>query len=91
MTSMLTAFLLADPLHHEDLFAPHTSSDNPYSEAQFKTLNYRRGFPSRFGSIEGRRPSAASSSLGTTSNTARSASANDSVGHPPRTLAAPPR
>ena len=31
---------------------PYTSTDNPYSEAQFKTLKYRPGFPTRFDSIE---------------------------------------
>ena len=31
---------------------PHVSNDNPFSEAQFKTLKYRPEFPSRFGSIE---------------------------------------
>jgi putative transposase len=31
---------------------PYTSSDNPYSEAQFKTLKYRPAFPARFDSIE---------------------------------------
>ena len=31
---------------------PHISDDNPYSEAQFKTLKYRPDFPQRFGSIE---------------------------------------
>jgi putative transposase len=31
---------------------PYTSNDNPYSEAQFKTLKYRPEFPSRFGSIQ---------------------------------------
>jgi putative transposase len=31
---------------------PHTSDDNPYSEAQFKTLKYRPDFPERFGSLE---------------------------------------
>jgi len=31
---------------------PYTSSDNPYSEAQFKTLKYRPGFPARFQTIE---------------------------------------
>ena len=31
---------------------PYTSSDNPYSEAQFRTLKYRPGFPARFDSIE---------------------------------------
>lgn len=31
---------------------PHVSNDNPYSEAQFKTLKYCPAFPRRFGSIE---------------------------------------
>jgi putative transposase len=31
---------------------PYTSNDNPYSEAQFKTLKYRPEFPDRFGSME---------------------------------------
>ena len=31
---------------------PYTSTDNPYSEAQFKTLKYRPEFPDRFNSIE---------------------------------------
>ena len=31
---------------------PHVSNDNPYSEAHFKTLKYRPGYPERFGSIE---------------------------------------
>jgi putative transposase len=31
---------------------PHVSNDNPYSEAQFKTLKYRPGFPDRFGSLQ---------------------------------------
>src|SRR5688572_29888939 len=31
---------------------PHVSDDNPYSEAQFKTLKYRSDFPPRFGSIQ---------------------------------------
>ncbi len=30
---------------------PHVSNDNPYSEAQFKTLKYCPSFPERFGSI----------------------------------------
>ena len=28
------------------------SNDNPFSEAQFKTLKYRQDFPARFGSLE---------------------------------------
>ena len=31
---------------------PHVSNDNPFSEAQFKTLKYRPHFPDRFSSIE---------------------------------------
>jgi putative transposase len=30
---------------------PHVSDDNPYSEAQFKTLKYRSDYPERFGSL----------------------------------------
>ena len=31
---------------------PHVSNDNPYSEAQFRTLKYCPAFPERFGSLE---------------------------------------
>lgn len=31
---------------------PHVCDDNPYSEAQFKTLKYRPDFPDRFGALE---------------------------------------
>jgi putative transposase len=31
---------------------PHVSNDNPYSEAQFKTLKYCPAFPERFGCVE---------------------------------------
>src|SRR3954453_21080676 len=31
---------------------PHTSNDNPFSEAHFKTLQYQPEFPSRFGCVE---------------------------------------
>jgi putative transposase len=34
---------------------PHTSDDNPFSEAQFKTMKYRPDYPDRFGSIEAAR------------------------------------
>jgi putative transposase len=39
------------PRGHQDHSRPHVSNDNPYSEAQFKTLKYRPGFPDRFGCI----------------------------------------
>ena len=31
---------------------PHTSDDNPFSEAQFKTMKYRPDYPDRFDSID---------------------------------------
>lgn len=31
---------------------PHVSNDNPFSEAQFKTMKYQPGYPDRFGSIQ---------------------------------------
>ncbi|WP_083733927.1 DDE-type integrase/transposase/recombinase [Actinomadura sp. CNU-125] len=44
----LLALLGIDQSHSR----PHVSNDNPYSEAQFKTLKYCPAFPGRFGSIE---------------------------------------
>ena len=52
MTSKPVAFLLADLGVTKTHSRPHTSDDNPYSEAQFKTLKYRPDFPERFGCIE---------------------------------------
>jgi len=52
MTSKPVAFLLADLGVTKTHSRPYTSSDNPYSEAQFKTLKYRPEFPGRFESIE---------------------------------------
>jgi transposase InsO family protein len=31
---------------------PHTSDDNPFSQAQFKTMKYRPDYPDRFASID---------------------------------------
>ena len=52
MKSKQVAFLLADLGIIKTHSRPHTSDDNPYSEAQFKTLKYRPDFPERFGCIE---------------------------------------
>jgi len=52
MTSKPVAFLLSDLGVLKTHNRPYTSTDNPYSEAHFKTLKYRPGFPSRFDSIE---------------------------------------
>jgi putative transposase len=46
------AFLLADLGITKTHSRPYTSSDNPYSEAHFKTLKYRPEFPERFDDIE---------------------------------------
>jgi len=58
MTSKPVALLLADLGVTKTHSRPHASpwrrgdisNDNPYSEAQFKTLKYRPDYPSRFGS-----------------------------------------
>ena len=52
MKSKPVALLLSDLGITKTHSRPHTSDDNPYSEAQFKTLKYRPDFPERFGSIE---------------------------------------
>ncbi len=52
MTSKPVAFLLADLEVTKTHSRPYTSSDNPYSEAHFRTLKYRPEFPARFESIE---------------------------------------
>ena len=50
MRSKSVALLLADLGITKTHSRPYTSTDNPYSEAHFKTLKYRPDFPSRFGS-----------------------------------------
>ena len=52
MTSQGTAQLLARLGVTRSLSRPRVSDDNPFSEAQFKTLKYHSGFPDRFGSME---------------------------------------
>ena len=52
MTSKSVAFLLADLGITKTHSRPHVSNDNPFSEAQFKTLKYRPAFPERFGAIQ---------------------------------------
>jgi putative transposase len=51
MKSKPVAFLLSDLGVTKTHSRPHISDDNPYSEAQFKTLKYRPDFPERFGSL----------------------------------------
>ena len=51
MTSKTVAELLINLGVAKTHSRPYTSNDNPYSEAQFKTLKYRPEFPDRFGSM----------------------------------------
>src|SRR5881409_3608821 len=47
MVAKSVAFLLADLGVTKTHSRPHVSNDNPFSEAQFKTLKYRPAFPDR--------------------------------------------
>lgn len=49
MTAKSLAMLLADLGVTKSHSRPHVSDDNPYSEAQFKTMKYRPDYPHRFG------------------------------------------
>lgn len=51
MTSKPLASLLSDLDITRSRSRPHTSNDNPYSEAQFKTMKYQPDYPDRFDSI----------------------------------------
>ena len=51
MTSKSVAFLMADLGVTKTHSRPHVSNDNPYSEAQFKTLKYQPDYPGHFGSM----------------------------------------
>lgn len=52
MRSKTVAQLLLDLGVTKSHSRPHTANDNPYSEAQFKTLKYRPDYPDRFASID---------------------------------------
>lgn len=51
MTSKTVAQLLTDLGVQRSHSRPHQSNDNPFSEAQFKTLKYCPTFPKRFDSL----------------------------------------
>jgi putative transposase len=50
MTSKTVALLLQDLGVVKSHTRPYTPNDNPYSEAQFKTMKYRPDYPDRFAS-----------------------------------------
>jgi len=52
MKSKPVALLLSDLGVNKTHSRPHVSDDNPFSEAQFKTMKYRPDFPSFFASRE---------------------------------------
>jgi putative transposase len=52
MRAKTLALLLSDLSVEPSHSRPHTSDDNPFSEAQFKTLKYHPGYPDRFGSLQ---------------------------------------
>jgi putative transposase len=51
MTAKSLALLMADLGITRSHSRPHVSDDNPFSEAQFKTMKYRPNYPKRFGSL----------------------------------------
>lgn len=51
MISKTVAQLLMDLGVVKSHSRPHVSDDNPYSEAQFKTMKYRPDYPDRFGCL----------------------------------------
>jgi putative transposase len=52
MKSRSVALLLADLGVTKTHSRPYVADDNPYSEAQFKTMKYRPAYPERFGSLQ---------------------------------------
>lgn len=52
MTSKTVAHLMADLGITKSHSRPYTSTDNPFSESQFRTMKYRPKFPDRFGCIQ---------------------------------------
>jgi len=52
MTSKTVAHLMADLGITKSHSRPYTSTDNPFSESQFRTMKYRPGFPDRFGCVQ---------------------------------------
>jgi putative transposase len=51
MIAKSVAVLLGDLGVGKSHSRPHVANDNPYSEAQFKTLKYQPDYPERFGSL----------------------------------------
>jgi putative transposase len=52
MTSKTVAHLMADLGITKSHSRPYTSTDNPFSESQFRTMKYRPNFPTSFGCVQ---------------------------------------
>lgn len=52
MIAKSMALLLSDLGVTKSHSRPHVSNDNPFSEAQFKTVKYHPSYPDRFGSLQ---------------------------------------
>ncbi len=52
MRAKSLALLLSDLGVTKSHSRPHMPNDNPYSEAQFKTMKYRPDYPERFGTLQ---------------------------------------
>jgi len=70
MSSEPVAFLLADLGVTKTHSRPHLSDDNPHSESQFRTMQYRPEFPDRFGYIQDSGAFSQGSFVGTTKSIA---------------------
>jgi putative transposase len=82
MKAKATALMLADLGVTKSHSRPHTSNDNPFSEAHFKTLKYQPEFPARFGCIEDAKrlgPSAQTSAAASSPGTIRTTTMPGSV------------
>lgn len=51
MIAKSMSMLMSDLGVNESHSRPHVSNDNPYSEAQFRTMKYSSHYPDRFGSL----------------------------------------
>ncbi len=89
MTSKPVAQLLIDLGVDRSHSRPHVSNDNPYSEANFKTLKYCPAFPGRSAPSKTPAPSARCSSITTTTYIVTAASRY--TPRPRCTTAPPPR
>ena len=87
MTSKTVAQLLADLGVLQSHCRPHVSNDNPFSEANFKTLKYSPRSRSASPASPTPEPSATGSSTTTTTSTATPASAPHPRRRPPRPTA----